>query len=245
MGTPCDFLIDFAAGGVSNAVAKTITAPIAYYQLLDQPPLLELQQSPINPSFWDLWAGNTLNVLCYFPNHAFNLIIKDIKRHFPNQYNHRTDFWKWIAAQVSSTVVAGTLALAIAYPWEVLRRRQVFATVSPVVARSLHTCYLPDGRSCGLWKWNLLSIYSVFSGGADISGFWSSLLGIVAYRGSYFALGPAVARAITSLGPQCEEFGLVAILKKFAVAQATISVVQLIAYPFGTISQAIQLQACV
>merc|ERR1712072_716124 len=71
-----NFLLDFAAGGVSGAVSKTITAPIERVKLI-------IQTQDANPRIASgevpryTGIGNCVNVLRYFPTQAFNFAFKD------------------------------------------------------------------------------------------------------------------------------------------------------------------------
>merc|ERR1712157_531187 len=104
-------LINLAAGGVSGAVSKTITAPLEKVKLAIQnqdsnPRILsgEMKRytgmancfmrhiTELGPT--SLWRGNVANCIRYVPTAAFNLAFKDnIKKLFP-KYNKNTDFGK-------------------------------------------------------------------------------------------------------------------------------------------------------
>merc|ERR1712157_371984 len=104
-------LINLAAGGVSGAVSKTITAPLEKVKLAIQnqdsnPRVLsgEMKRytgmgncfvrhiTELGPT--SLWRGNVANCIRYVPTAAFNLAFKDnIKKLFP-KYNKNTDFGK-------------------------------------------------------------------------------------------------------------------------------------------------------
>ncbi len=91
---PVKFLIDFCAGGVAGAVAKTATAPIERVKLLIQtqdanPKILSgevprytgilncFTRVSAEQGFAAFWRGNTVNVIRYFPTQAFNFAFKD------------------------------------------------------------------------------------------------------------------------------------------------------------------------
>ena len=88
------FLIDFCAGGVAGAVAKTATAPIERVKLLIQtqdanPKIISgevarytgiincFTRVSAEQGFSAFWRGNTVNVIRYFPTQAFNFAFKD------------------------------------------------------------------------------------------------------------------------------------------------------------------------
>lgn len=96
-----NFLLDFALGGVSGAIAKTATAPIERVKLIiqtqDSNPRIRSGEIPrytgiVNcfvrvrqeQGFAAFWRGNLTNVVRYFPTQAFNFAFKDqIKSLFP------------------------------------------------------------------------------------------------------------------------------------------------------------------
>ena len=98
------FIKDFAAGGVSGAIAKTATAPIERVKLIIQtqdanPDIMSgkvKRYSGIGDCFTRVaaeqgvgafWRGNFTNCIRYFPTQAFNLAFKDtFKKMFP-KYN--------------------------------------------------------------------------------------------------------------------------------------------------------------
>merc|ERR1711874_543720 len=117
-------LINLAAGGVSGAVSKTITAPLEKVKLAiqnqDSTPRILSGEMPrytsmgncftrhiteLGPS--SLWRGNVANCIRYVPTAACNLMFKDtIKRIFP-VYNKDTDFGAFAATQIASGSFAG------------------------------------------------------------------------------------------------------------------------------------------
>merc|ERR1719460_910189 len=134
------FLIDFCAGGVAGAVAKTATAPIERVKLLIQtqdanPKILSgevprytgilncFTRVSSEQGFAAFWRGNTVNVIRYFPTQAFNFAFKDtIKALFP-KYNPKTEFASFFAANMASGGLAGAGSLTIVYPLDYARTR--------------------------------------------------------------------------------------------------------------------------
>merc|ERR1712149_24840 len=106
-----DFMVDFAPGGVSGAVAKTLTAPIERIKLViqtqDANPKIRSGEVPRYTGIGNcasrilaeqgakrFWDGNFTNCIRYFPTQAFNLAFKDsIKKLFP-KYSPKQDFAK-------------------------------------------------------------------------------------------------------------------------------------------------------
>ena len=100
------FLKDFAAGGISGAVAKTCTAPIERVKLIiqtqDANPLIKSGEVKRYTGIADcfrrvaseqgigaFWRGNFTNVIRYFPTQAFNFAFKDI-------FTNISNYWKYI-----------------------------------------------------------------------------------------------------------------------------------------------------
>merc|ERR1712086_728015 len=126
-------LISLAAGGISGAVSKTITAPLEKVKLAIQnqdsnPRVLSGEMarytgmgdcfkrhvSELGPQ--SLWRGNVANCIRYVPTAAFNLAFKDnIKKLFP-KYNKNTNFGKFAAAQIASGAAAGGATNTLVYP---------------------------------------------------------------------------------------------------------------------------------
>merc|ERR1712072_1559854 len=117
-------LINLAAGGISGAVSKTITAPLEKVKLAIQtqysnPRILSgemkrytgmgdcFKRHVTELGATSLWRGNVANCIRYVPTAACNLMFKDtIKGLFP-KYNKNTDFGMFAVTQVSSGALAG------------------------------------------------------------------------------------------------------------------------------------------
>merc|ERR1712118_639150 len=140
MGGDSNFLIDFLAGGVSGAIAKTCTAPIERVKLI-------IQTQDANPMIMSgeisrftgimncftrmgaeqglaaFWRGNFVNILRYFPTQAFNFAFKDtIKGWFP-KYSPKTNFWAFFGVNMASGGLASAGSLCIVYPLDYARTR--------------------------------------------------------------------------------------------------------------------------
>merc|ERR1711959_787701 len=140
MGGDSNFLIDFLAGGVSGAIAKTCTAPIERVKLIiqtqDANPLIMSGEIPRYTGIMNcftrvgaeqglaaFWRGNFVNILRYFPTQAFNFAFKDtIKGWFP-KYSPKTNFWAFFGVNMASGGLAGAGSLCIVYPLDYARTR--------------------------------------------------------------------------------------------------------------------------
>merc|ERR1711939_333439 len=239
-----DFLIDFAAGGVSGAISKTITAPIERVELViqtqDANPKIISGEIPrytgIGNCFTRIyseqglgafWRGNGTNIIRYFPTQAFNLAFKDtIKAMFP-KYNSKTDFWKFFAVQLASGGLAGAASLTIVYPLDYARTR----LASDVGAGKKQFNGLVDClKKTAAGEKGFLGLYN---------GFGPSVAGIVAYRGAQFGLNDT----IMAFNPYAKDFGAVAIVSKFITAQIAVTASGLVASPFDTVRRRLQMES--
>ena len=227
-------LIDWAAGGVSAAVSKTIVAPIERVKML-------LQTQDSNPDiqsgkvarytgiancfsrvsseqgFTALWRGNTANVIRYFPTQAFNFAFKDtFKRMFP-KYDPKREFWPFFFANLASGGAAGASSLLIVYPLDFARTR-LAADVGKGNEREftgLVNCLSTISKRTGFF-----SLYQ---------GFGVSVQGIIVYRGAYFGLYDSAKGALFQDEKTANFF------HKWGIAQAVTAVAGFASYPFDTV----------
>jgi len=235
-------LINLAAGGISGAVSKTLTAPLEKVKLAIQnqdsnPRILsgEMQRykgmgdcfsrhiSELGAS--SLWRGNVANCVRYVPTAAFNLMFKDtIKGMFP-KVNKEKDFTKFALTQVSSGALAGGLTNTLVYP--LIYVRTVLGADLGKVKKysSMADCIQKTVKEGGV-----MSLYN---------GIGPSSVGIVVYRGVQFGLQDT----IKAFNPYQKDFSAVGLLSKFIVAQIAVSVSGIAAYPFDTMQRRLQIEA--
>jgi solute carrier family 25 (adenine nucleotide translocator) protein 4/5/6/31 len=186
-----NFLQDFLIGGVSAAVSKTVVAPIERIKLLlqvqDANPNIPADQryNGIGDCFnrvkaeqgiGAFWRGNMANVIRYFPTQALNFACKDTYKQWLCPYNPKTDPGKFFLGNCASGGAAGATSLTVVYPLDFGRTR-LAADVGSGADREftglvdcLKKCAAKDGVK-GLYR-----------------GFGISVVGIIAYRASYFGL---------------------------------------------------------
>lgn len=188
------FAIDFALGGISGAVAKTMTAPIERIKLViqtqDANPKIRSGEVPrykgiidcgsrimSEQGFKRFWDGNFTNCIRYFPTQAFNLSFKDtFKRMFP-KYNPKTEFMNFFGANLVSGGASAACSLTIVYPLDYARTRLASDVGSGKKSFSgLGDCIVKTMKGPG----GFLALYT---------GFGVSVVGIVGYRG--LQLGPS------------------------------------------------------
>jgi len=237
-------LADFAAGGISGAVAKTATAPIERVKLIiqtqDANPKIksgEVQRyTGISDCFVRVyreqglgafWRGNLTNVIRYFPTQAFNFAFKDtIKALFP-KYSPKTDFFMFFMVNMASGGLAGAGSLCIVYPLDYARTR-LASDVGSGKAQftGLMDCLSKTARGPG----GVMSLYN---------GFGVSVMGIIPYRGVYFGMYDSLA----GINPFRQDKGVIGLVSKFAIAQVTAITAGYASYPFDTIRRRLQMQS--
>jgi solute carrier family 25 (adenine nucleotide translocator) protein 4/5/6/31 len=239
-----DFLLNFVAGGVSGAVAKTCTAPIERVKLL-------IQTQDANPKIISgevarytgivdcftrvsseqgvkaFWRGNLTNIIRYFPTQAFNFAFKDsIKAMFPKA-DKNTEFGKFFAINMASGGLAGAGSLMIVYPLDYARTR----LASDVGTGKAQFDGLLDCIKKTVASGGVASLYN---------GIGVSVVGIIPYRGVYFGLFDTA----TGYNPyQKSENNLLRAGSKFACAQFSAISAGYASYPFDTVRRRLQMQS--
>jgi len=237
------FLVNFALGGFSGAVAKTLTAPIERIKLVvqtqDANPKIRSGEVPRYTGIADcgmrilkeqgmkrFWDGNFTNCIRYFPTQAFNLAFKDtFKGMFP-KYNAKTQFAQYFGANLVSGGLAAASSLTIVYPLDYARTRLASDVGSGKKSFSgLGDCITKTMKAGGF-----LALYT---------GFGVSVVGIVGYRG----LQLGCFDTITGLNPYKENKGFMGALSTFAAAQTAITIGAGATYPFDTVRRRLQMQS--
>ena len=244
MSSSTEFVINFLAGGVSGAVAKTATAPIERVKLL-------IQTQDANPKIISgevarytgiidcfvrvskeqgikaFWRGNLTNIIRYFPTQAFNFAFKDsIKAMFPRA-DKKTEFGKFFLINMASGGLAGAGSLMIVYPLDYARTR--LASDVGTGKRQF------DGLIDCLVKTVKLSGF-----GGLYNGIGVSIVGIIPYRGVYFGLFDT----LSGYNPyQNDENGLIRAVSKFICAQTSAISAGYASYPFDTVRRRLQMQS--
>jgi len=239
-----DFMLNFLAGGVSGAFAKTCTAPIERVKLL-------IQTQDANPKIISgevarytgivdcftrvakeqgvsaFWRGNFTNIIRYFPTQAFNFAFKDgIKSLFPKADKNK-EFAKFFAINMASGGLAGAGSLCIVYPLDYARTR----LASDVGSGKAQFNGLADCIKKTIASGGVASLYN---------GIGVSVVGIIPYRGVYFGLFDT----LTGYNPyQKDENNLLRAGSKFACAQFSAIFAGYASYPFDTVRRRLQMQS--
>merc|ERR1712216_512663 len=240
-----NFLIDFAIGGVSGAIAKTCTAPIERVKLIiqtqDANPKIISGEIPrytgigncftrvaAEQGIGAFWRGNFVNILRYFPTQAFNFAFKDtIKAMFP-KYSPKKDFWSFFAVNMASGGLAGAGSLTIVYPLDYARTRLASDVGSGQRAFSgLGDCLMKTAKGPG----GVMGLYN---------GFGVSVVGIIPFRGTYFGVNDTLVGMIPPALKN--DHGIKGIAVKFGCAQTAALCAAFASYPFDTVRR-LQMQS--
>lgn len=239
------FAADFAAGGISGAVAKTATAPIERVKLIiqtqDANPLIKSGEVKRYNGIADcfrrvaseqgvgaFWRGNFTNVLRYFPTQAFNFAFKDtIKALFP-KYSSKTDFGMFFLVNMASGGLAGAGSLCIVYPLDYARTRLASDVGSGAKTfEGLGDCLMKTAKGPS----GVMGLYN---------GFGVSVAGIIPYRGVYFGMYDS----LLGINPfKKDKNNYLRLASTFAIAQVTAITAGYASYPFDTIRRRLQMQS--
>ena len=244
MSSSTDFLINFMAGGVSGAVAKTATAPIERVKLI-------IQTQDANPKIMSgevarytgivdcftrvyneqglkaFWRGNLTNIIRYFPTQAFNFAFKDgIKAMFPKADKNK-EFLRFFLINMASGGLAGAGSLMIVYPLDYARTRLASDVGSGKQQFSgLMDCLVKTVKASGVQ-----GLYN---------GVGVSVIGIIPYRGAYFGLFDT----LSGYNPwQKSENNFFRASSKFACAQTSAIAAGYASYPFDPVRRRLQMQS--
>jgi solute carrier family 25 (adenine nucleotide translocator) protein 4/5/6/31 len=184
-------MTDFLIGGISAAVSKTVVAPIERVKLLLQ---VQDASSSIKPEdrfngiqdcfsrvikeqgFASLWRGNMANVIRYFPTQALNFACKDFYKTIFNPYDPKKQPGMFFVGNCASGGAAGATSLCVVYPLDFARTR-----LAADVGQGA------DREFTGLVNC-LQKIFNKEGPAGLYRGFGISVVGIVAYRASYFGM---------------------------------------------------------
>ena len=222
----------FVAGGISGAVAKTVTAPLEAIKLKlqytedDDEGALDCARRILEREGWrGFYRGNLANVLRYFPTQAFNFAFKDkIKRLMP-KVDRKKHPWRAFAVNIVSGGIAGAGSLVLVYPLDTARTQLLICTNddgSPKYANMVE--FFRD------WNGDVRKLYE---------GYVVSVAGIIPFRAIYFIVNDTL-RAIL---PWIRDEGLKGLVSKFTCAQCAALCAAYASYPFDTVRRRLQVDA--
>ncbi|KAL2723499.1 ADP/ATP translocase 3-like [Vespula maculifrons] len=233
------FLLDFLAGGISAAVAKTAVAPIERVKLI-----LQVQHSskqiaadkrykgildvfirvPQETGILSLWRGNLANVIRYFPTQALNFAFKDKYKAIFLGGVPKEKFWRNFIGNLASGGAAGATSLLFVYPLDFARTR-LAADVGKGAHREfsgMKDCILKIFKSDGLF-----GLYR---------GFSVSVQGIIMYRAAYFGFYDTAQAFFKD--PKATP-----IYVNFIIAETVTALSGLLSYPLDTVRRRMMMQS--
>ena len=227
-----EFIARFVAGGISGAVAKTVTAPLEAIKLKlqyaeddDEGALDCARRIWEREGWWGFYRGNLANVLRYFPTQAFNFALKNkVKGLFP-KYSPKKNPWKAFAVNVVSGGLTGAASLSLVYPLDTARTQLIICTNddgSPKYSNMVD--FFRD------WNGDVRKLYE---------GYAVSVAGIIPFRAIYFIVNDTL-RAIL---PWIRDEGLKGFVSKFTCAQGAALCAAYASYPFDTVRRRLQVDA--
>merc|ERR1712147_107658 len=124
------------------------------------------------------WRGNLANVIRYFPTQALNFSFKDVYKKTFCPYNPKTEPVKFFIGNCASGGAAGATSLCVVYPLDFARTRLAADVGSG-----------PEGKREFDGLVDCLKKIAAKDGVSGLyNGFGISVVGIIAYRASYFGL---------------------------------------------------------
>ncbi|KAL6263534.1 hypothetical protein P5V15_006323 [Pogonomyrmex californicus] len=239
MDTYESFLIDFLAGGLSAAIAKTAVAPLERVKLLLQVQHTSKQirpeqrykgmmdafmRIPYETGFLSFWRGNLANVIRYFPTQALNFAFKDkFKAIFLGNVPPDA-FWQQFVGNLAAGGAAGATSLLFVYPLDLARTR-----LAVDVGRG-------ERRE---FKGITDCIFKIFKSDGFIGlyrGFNVSVQGIVIYRATYFGLYDTMRGTLSD--PKS-----LPLYMNFIIAELVTTVAGIMSYPFDTVRRRMMMQS--
>lgn len=145
---------------------------------------------------------------------------------FP-KYSSKTDFGMFFLVNMASGGLAGAGSLCIVYPLDYARTRLASDVGSGArTFNGLGDCLKKTAQGPS----GVMGLYN---------GFGVSVAGIIPYRGVYFGLFDS----LMGINPFRNHGGVITLLSKFAIAQATAITAGYASYPFDTIRRRLQMQS--
>lgn len=234
------FLVDFMIGGVSAAVSKTVVAPIERVKLLLQVQDANKNIAPENrytgigdcfkrviadQGFGSLYRGNLANVVRYFPTQAINFACKDFYKIYLCPYDPKKQPGMFFMGNMASGGAAGATSLCFVYPLDFARTR-LAADVGSGGDREFTG--LIDCLKKSVQKGGIGGLYN---------GFGISVVGIVAYRASYFGAFDTGKILLFN------DFKKAHILKQWGFAQVVTVGAGIASYPLDTVRRRLMMNA--
>ncbi|XP_011161425.1 ADP,ATP carrier protein-like [Solenopsis invicta] len=233
------FVIDFLAGGLSAAIAKTAVAPLERVKLLLQVQHTSKQirpeqqykgmidalvRIPQETGFISFYRGNLANVIRYFPTQALNFAFKDKFKAIFLENVPSDAFWRQFVGNLAAGGAAGATSLLFVYPLDFARTR-LAVDVGKGEKREfkgITDCILKIFKSDGV-----LGLYR---------GFNVSVQGIIIYRAAYFGFYDTTRGMLAD--PKSTPLYM-----NFIIAEIVTTMAGIMSYPFDTVRRRMMMQS--
>ena len=229
----------FVAGGISGAVAKTVTAPLEAIKLKlqytedDDEGALDCARRILEREGWrGFYRGNLANVLRYFPTQAFNFAFKDKIKSLMPKVDRKKHPWRALAVNVVAGGIAGAGSLSLVYPLDSVRTQLIICTNADGSPK--YENMMDFVRENVKTPEDILKLYAGL-----YEGYAVSVAGIIPFRAIYFIVNDTL-RAIL---PWIRDEGLKGLVSKFTCAQCAALCAAYASYPFDTVRRRLQVDA--
>jgi len=229
---------DFATGGVSASIAKTINAPIERIKIVLQVQHLKPVEQrynglidcairmPQKEGWRAFWRGNLANVIRYFPTQAINFAFNDKFKQVltplpPSAY----PAWELMLRNMVSGGAAGGLCLFFVYPMDFARTR-LSADIG-TAAEKKYKGFVDVIKKTMLHEGGFFSLYR---------GFGISVAGIIPYRAVYFGGYDTLKFLFLANDPHPSFW------KKWLIAQVNTTAAQFLTYPIDTVRRRLMMK---
>ena len=125
-----------------------------------------------------LWRGNTANIIRYFLNQALNFAFRDTYKSMFGYIKERDGYWWWMLGNLASGAATGATSLLFVYPLDYVRTR-LASDVKNAASSERQFKGIVDVFEKTIASDGVAGLYR---------GFLPSVIGIVIYRGLYFAI---------------------------------------------------------
>jgi solute carrier family 25 (adenine nucleotide translocator) protein 4/5/6/31 len=172
------------------------------------------------------WRGNTVGVTSKILFHllATPIIVPPTKRF--NKYDITTDFHKYMAWSVISSVMAGIIPLTILYPLDYARLR-------------LATDVSPTHRDFN----GVVDVFKKTTAGPlGVRGLYRGYENMLYFSIAKRAIAFSLFDSLRSLNPKRREFGLVGLMYSLAISEGVVITSTLGAYPFTLVAARMMMQ---
>lgn len=232
MSDSSNFIIDFAIGGLTGSIGKTIFAPLDRIKLILQTQdsnfrlkhqkykgILDcIQRVYKEEGLFSFWKGNFPNLLLYFPTTAFNFAFKDKFHILFKIHTYQENFRTFFLLNLLAGGLAGAACNFLIFPLK-LARLCIGVDTGIESTRQFHSL-----------RHFYQTVYSRKGVRGIYSGLCNSLLSVFIFRGVHFGL--------YDTGKVCiHNFEHKMLIEKLMFAQLVTIIAETVTYPSDTLKR--------